>query len=223
MSTPLQLSARKAIIYPESDGQPMVDNTRQFEWITTIKCGLDAQYRDDPNVFVAGDLFWYPVEGDPASRTAPDVMVVFGRPKGHRSSYMQWQEGGITPQVVFEILSPGNRPHEMIRKFRFYDRYGVEEYYTFDPDHIELAGWLREHGQLQEMPNVVGWTSPRLGVRFELESEELRILGPDGRPFETYLQLVERAEHERQRAEQEQKRAERWAAQLRALGVEPEQ
>ncbi|MBI3467013.1 MAG: Uma2 family endonuclease [Planctomycetes bacterium] len=223
MSTPLQVSLRRPIIYPESDGQPMAENTLQFEWITTIKWGLDAQYRDDPNVFVVGDLFWYPVEGDPDIRTAPDVLVVLGRPKGHRGSYQQWLEGGIAPQVIFEVLSPGNRHNEMLRKFRFYDRYGVEEYYIFDPALVALDGWLRQHGQLQEIPNVVGWTSPRLGVRFDLESDDLHIVGRDGRPFETYLQLVERAEQERQRAEQERQRAERLAAQLRALGVEPEQ
>ena len=72
--------------------------------------GLDALFRDDPDVFVAGDLLWYPVEGDPKTRIAPDAMVVFGRPKGYRGSYKQWDEGGIAPQVVFEVLSPGNRP-----------------------------------------------------------------------------------------------------------------
>ena len=29
--------ARKVILYPESDGKPMADNTRQFEWIVLIK------------------------------------------------------------------------------------------------------------------------------------------------------------------------------------------
>lgn len=31
----------------------MSDNTKQFRWITTIQGGLDALFRDDPNVFVA--------------------------------------------------------------------------------------------------------------------------------------------------------------------------
>lgn len=52
-------------------------------------------------------LLWYPVESHPEIRTAPDVLVVFGRPKGHRGSYKQWEEDNIPPQVVFEILSPG--------------------------------------------------------------------------------------------------------------------
>lgn len=67
----------------------MADNTRQFRWIMTIQGGLDALFRDDANVFVAGDLLWYPAEGLPAVRIAPDVMVVFGRPKGDRGSYKQ--------------------------------------------------------------------------------------------------------------------------------------
>lgn len=55
----------RPIIYPTSDGKPMADNTRQFRWIVTIQGGIDALFRDDPNVFVAGDLLWYPVEGKP--------------------------------------------------------------------------------------------------------------------------------------------------------------
>ncbi len=52
------------IIYPSSDGQPMADSTIQYQWITAIKGGCDAIFKDDENVFVAGDLLWYPVEGE---------------------------------------------------------------------------------------------------------------------------------------------------------------
>src|SRR3712207_8484741 len=47
--------SRPETVYPDSDGQPMADNTRQFRWIVTIQGGLDALFRDDPNVFVAGE------------------------------------------------------------------------------------------------------------------------------------------------------------------------
>jgi len=110
------------ITYPQSDGQPMADNTKQFRWIVTIQGGLDALFRENPQVFVAGDLLWYPVEGHPEICMAPDVLVAFGRPKGDRGSYMQWEEGGIAPQVVFEIRSPGNTIAVMTRKFRFAER-----------------------------------------------------------------------------------------------------
>ena len=58
-------------------------------------------------------------------------MVVFGRPNNRRGSYKQWEEEGIAPQVVFEVVSPGNRPEDMDRKLELYDRYGVLENLTF--------------------------------------------------------------------------------------------
>jgi Uma2 family endonuclease len=212
---------RPAIVYPDSDGEPMAENTVQYRWIVTIKEGIDELFADDPNVFVAADLFWYPVEGDPNTRVAPDVLVAFGRPKGDRLLYLQWQEGGTPPQVVFEILSPSNRGRELARKFQFYERFGVEEYYTYDPDTNELAGWRREQGRLVKIPEMNGWTSPRLTVRFELADGTLRIIRPDGRPFLTYEEQARRANEAEQRAEAERQRAERLLARLRELGAEP--
>jgi Uma2 family endonuclease len=49
------------IDYPDSDGNPMSDNTEQYRWIVIIKENLEIMFADDPNVFVAGDLLWYPV------------------------------------------------------------------------------------------------------------------------------------------------------------------
>ena len=237
------------VVYPDSDGKPMADNTRQFTYIVTIQGGIAALFADNPNVFVAGDLLWYPVEGDNKIRAAPDTMVVFGRPPGHRGSYLQWREGNLPPQVVFEVLSPGNTAAEMTRKFRFYEQYGVEEYYLYDPDRGALDGWIRREGRLEDVPAMEGWISPRLRIRFALEGLDLVLYRPDGRRFETFLELeqraeaerqraeaerqraeaerqraeeeYQRAETERQRAETERQRAERLAEQLRALGIEP--
>lgn len=203
------------IHYPDSDGMPMAENTLQFRWITKVVGGLQALFRDNPNVFVAGDLFWYPIEGDNRTRTAPDAMVVLGRPKGDRGSYMQWVEDDIAPQIVFEVLSPGNRFGEMTRKLAFYERFGVEEYYLLNPDPIWLEGWRREGESLREITEMNGWVSPRLGIRFELSESDLQILDPNGHPFEDYLEVVRRAEDERRRAD-------RLAEKLRALGADPE-
>ncbi|HEX9371330.1 MAG TPA: Uma2 family endonuclease [Roseiflexaceae bacterium] len=201
----------------------MADNTWQFRWIVTIQGGLDALFKDDPNVFVAGDLLWYPVEGRPDVRVAPDVMIAFGRPKGDRGSYQQWREGGVAPQVVFEVLSPGNTLVEMLGKLRFYERYRVEEFYIYDPDRGDLSGWIGADAELTTIESMQGWVSPRLGVRFELASGELQIYRPDGRPFETYVDLERSRRIAEQDAEQERQRAERLAAQLRALGIAPEE
>ncbi len=179
------------LIYPETDGEPMAENTLQFEWIVLIKLGLEACFAGRYDVFVAGDLFWYPQEGRPDIRLAPDVLAVIGRPKGHRGSYMQWLEDNIAPQVVFEILSPGNRQAEMARKFEFYQKYGVEEYYIYDPEKNALEGFLRQGGQLAPIPEIRRWISPLLGIRFEWSPETLKLFQPDGEPFLSYLELVD--------------------------------
>jgi len=257
MSTLISTPTRSGVVYPESDGQPIAENTLQFRWIVTVKEGLEAVFRDRQDVFIAGDLFWSPVEGDPKIRVAPDVMIVFGRPKRDRRSYLQWEEGGIAPQVIFEILSPGNRTWEMEQKLLFYERYGVQEYYVYDPEMIELSGWLREKDELREISPINGWTSQLLGIRFVLQLSTLEIFDPENHPFLTYLELVQQrdqiakelgqiakelgqiaeerdqiAEERDQIAEERDQiarqrdaeglRAERLAAQLRALGIEPD-
>ncbi|MBD2015319.1 Uma2 family endonuclease [Microcoleus sp. FACHB-53] len=217
MVTQLQSSAQKDIIYPDSDEQPMADNTQQFELIVWIKENLELLFANDPNVFVAGDLLWYPVEGDNKLRQAPDVMVAVGRAKGYRGSYQQWLEDNIAPQVVFEIWSPGNRPSKMAQKFEFYDRYGVEEYYLYKPDLVDLTGWQRRNSRLELIDPIAGWVSPRLGVRFELSESALQIYRPDSQPFLTYLELARDREQAEARAEQAEARAEQAEAQLQAL------
>jgi len=218
----MSVSANHRIIYPDSDGQPIADNTKQFRWIVLIKENLELLFADRPDVFVAGDLLWYPVQGHPEIRVAPDAMVVFGRPKGDRGSYRQWEEENVVPQVVFEILSPGNRVKEMTRKLQFYERYGVEEYYIYDPDDNELEGLQRKEGNLQLVEEINGWVSPKLGIKFVLSAETLEIYRPDGRKFLSSLELEQQRQQATQRAEQESQRVQRLAAQLRALGIDPE-
>ena len=235
-----------SIIYPTSDGKPMADNTLQWDWIVLIKNGLETLFAQRDDVFIASDLLWYPVEGNPRISTAPDVMAVFGRPKGVRGSYMQWKEGGLPFQVVFEILSPSNSGSEMARKIEFYRRYGVLEYYLYDPGDLRkelrktrLTGWRRDDvvEEFVEIEEMDGWCSPLLGITFRHDPKsELQLFFPDGRPFETLAELTERAEENARRAEENARRAEENArlaqqnadrvaqllAQLRAAGIKPE-
>ncbi|MEY2977425.1 MAG: Uma2 family endonuclease [Prochlorotrichaceae cyanobacterium] len=222
MVAQIPTSTQSTITYPDSDGQPMADNTKQFRWITVIHHNLAWLFDDDPLVFVAGDLLWYPVEGNNKIRQAPDVMVVFGVPKGDRGSYQQWKEGNITPQVVFEILSPGNTLLEMSRKQVFYDRYGVEEYYIYDPDRNDLMGWQRRETALAVIEEMAGWVSPRLGIQFNPQEPELELLRPDGTPFVSYRELNQQLETMEQQLEAERQRSDRLAQRLRELGLDPE-
>ena len=228
-----QSSTLTDVFYPESDGQPMADNTKQYQWIVVIKENLEILLEKNLDAFIAGDLLWYPIEGDNVTRLAPDVMVVLGRPKGDRGSYQQWKERNIAPQVVFEIMSPNNTQREMQNKRSFYEQHGVEEFYIYDPDRLRVSGYIRQGGELLAIVNMEGWISPSLNIRFSKLNGELEIFYPDGRRFLTTLELNRRAvtaEEERDRLEEERDRLaqraieaeqerDRLMEQLRSLGI----
>ncbi|MDY7012012.1 MAG: Uma2 family endonuclease [Cyanobacteriota bacterium] len=219
----VQTSLSPQILYPDSDGKPMADNTEQYEWIARLVTNLKHLLKEQ-EAFVAGDLLWYPVEVEepPAPRQAPDVMVALGRPPGYRGSYKQWEEENIAPQVVFEILSPSNTRREMAEKQKFYEDYGVLEAYYYDPQRQDFWGFVRE--QSDDIFTLVTalylpWTSPLLQIQFELFEAGLAVFYPDGEPFvEPELGLLERdaarAERDRALLEEEQARAERDRALL---------
>ena len=237
MTATIPTKTSPQIIYPDNDGKPMSDNTKQFELIVTIQGGIDALYKENENVFVAGDLLWYPVEGDNKTRVAPGTMVVFGRPKGYRDCYKQWVEDNIAPQVVFEILSRRNRIKAMFKLFHFSDCYGVEEYYAYCPEGNELIGWLRSDGKLNYIELMEGWVSPRLQVRFQTASGDLEIYRPDGQKFLSYVELSrqqelaqqqmeltqQQMELTQQQMELTQQKADRLSDKLREMGINPDE
>jgi Uma2 family endonuclease len=201
------------VIYPTSDGQRMSEHTAQYHWIVLLKENLEVGLAD----FVAADLLWYPVEGDAKTRVAPDVMVALGRPKGERGSYRQWEEGAVAPQVVFEVLSPGNSAREMNEKRRFYEKHGVCEYYVVDPDleapeQAILEVWVRQEGRLRLADFEGSWTSPLLGVRFARSEGRLTVSHADGQPFLTTAQRKAQADAEIARLRDK----------LQAMGIDPD-
>lgn len=187
------------IIYPSSDGKRIAGNMTQSRWIMFLYENLNALVAADPNTFVAADSLWFPVEGDGNAVMAPDVYVVFGRPKGDRPSYRQWEEGGVPVTVAFEILSPSNGHFEMADRLAFYDEHQVEEYYVYDPYSHRLLVYQRGQATLRRRMPPHGFVSPRLGIRFELPPDaEMVIRYPDGRPFVHLAEERKRADHEHQ-------------------------
>ncbi|MEM8640101.1 MAG: Uma2 family endonuclease [Cyanobacteria bacterium P01_G01_bin.54] len=235
------------ILYPDSDGKPLADNTEQYEWIVRLATNLKHLLKDEI-AFVAGDLQWYPVEVEerPTPCQAPDVMVVLGRFPGYRGRYQQWKEENIPPQVVFEVLSPSNTRQEMSQKQKFYEDHGVLEAYYYDPKRRDFWGYVRS--TLDEVPTLITalylpWVSPLLQIRFELSEDGLQIFYPNGEPFqEPEMGLLERdrarlaqqqalqerdqalvreeqVQAERDQAQQERDRA---FAKLKELGIDPD-
>jgi Uma2 family endonuclease len=190
--------------------------------------GIMDIFANDPNIFIGSDLLWYPVEGDPKTVIAPDVMVVFGRPAGDRGSYKQWEEEHIPPQVVFEILSDSNTVEEMRDKFDFYVEHGVLEYYEFDPDRKVLRGWSAKRTDLSRIWTIHdGWTSPRLGIHFKMTEGELIVTKPNGERFPSPAEInqqrrdaLREAKEAREREQLATQRAEQAQAEVQRMADE---
>src|SRR5262249_40877140 len=100
--------------YPCSDGQPLADNSRQLRWIVLLYCNLCWLFRDRQDVAVHANLLWYVEEDDPTERQAPDVLVIFDRPRRDREPYRQWEEDGVPVTVMSS--SPGHARHRPGRR-----------------------------------------------------------------------------------------------------------
>lgn len=225
---------RPAVDYPECDGNLMSDNTTHGDAIEYFHGVVSSVVADDDNAFAAADHLWYYREGDPMARVAPDVYVVFGRPKGHRGRYLQWEEKGLAPHVVFEVVSPRNRASTNNKLF-LYDELGVEEYYVYDPgydrrgrlkvENRALRGFRRNAaGRAEIVENAIGSSSGRLGIRFDWDEEGLLLLlRSDGSAFPRYTAALAQATAAEGQTRAAEARAASLQAQLdrlRKLGVD---
>lgn len=172
---------RPPVIYPYSDGEPMAETDTHINQLIYLREALSDYYRDDPNVYVAGNLFVYYQEGDPTRVVAPDVFVVKGVPKRDRRTFQVWREGK-GPDVVFELTSRSTRRDDLGLKKGVYEVLGAKEYFIFDPlgEYLDprLVGFrLAEWGyhRIEEDPLV----SRVLGLELWPEGEMLRLVDPE--------------------------------------------
>ena len=115
-------------------------DANQSRWTAAIDGALNALVGDDANTIVLSGIAWNPIIAEPDICATPTTMVIFGRPKGTRAEYNQWQENDIAPQVVFEVLTDTTDRKRLMELFEFYDQYGVEEYYLYNPERGRLQG-----------------------------------------------------------------------------------
>jgi Uma2 family endonuclease len=166
-----------------------------------------------------------------------------------RLSYLLWEEE-VMPIFVLEVVSskPGG---EYTTKLQEYAQMGVLYYIIYNPKRRRKAR-LEIHklanGRVYELQNANPLWMPEIGLGIgserasydDLTREWLYWYDENDKRYPTPYEQIELAnqaieqerqradnadraiEQERQQTEQERQRAERLAAQLRALGVEPE-
>lgn len=195
------------------------------EMVDTIDA-LKDRYRDASDTYVAGNLFIYYQEGNPAARFAPDVFVVFGVPKKKRRIYKLWEEKRA-PAFVLELTSRATRREDRGPKKEFCAKLGVQEYFMFDPeaDYLKppLQGFRLAKGRYEPIPADAngGLRSEALGLMLTREGMRLRLVDlatgqPLLRPDEVRLARRE-AQAQVAAAEMRAEAAEAELARLRAL------
>jgi Uma2 family endonuclease len=180
-----------------------------------LREALRDHFRDDPQMYVAGNMLLYYEEGNPAACVAPDVFVVQGVAKGERRTYRLWEEGQ-PPTVVFEITSRGSRLEDLGTMRAVYAMLGVQEYFLYDPlgEYLRppLQGYGLQEGEYQRIPPRAegGLTSQALGLELRVEDGRLRLINPaTGERLLTpaEAQAARRAEAAAHRAEAAARRA----------------
>src|SRR5215813_10588526 len=173
----------KPIYYPESDGKPMGETDVHIDALIYLREALRDHFRDAPQIYVAGNMFLYYEEGNPAACVSPDVFVVQGVDKHARRTYRLWEEGQ-SPAVVFEITSRGTRLEDLGTKRAVYAMLGVQEYFVYDPlgEYLRppLQGYRLHEGEYQRMPagSVGELNSLALRLDLRLEDGQLRVVNP---------------------------------------------
>ena len=235
-----QATTQPAIIYPETDDQPMPDAEYQSLIFRKALTPLENHFRKVPGARVNGNTFLYYVEGDPKQSVSPDCYVVFGiTPEAIHSlsqegnnTYLLW-EVGKPPDFVMEIASHSTRNADLVSKRVLYASLGIPEYWRYDQTGGDfygdpLVGEILVDGEYQRIPlrededGRVWARSDVLNLDLYWDDGDLRYWDPVAEKwllnyeeeYDARLAAEERAEVAEERSAQE--RAGRLAAESRA-------
>ena len=236
------------VIFPPSDlysDEPQLESYFHLQqMLLLLKC-LDWWWRHRNDFFSAGNLtiYYSPRQRKSEDFRGPDFFVVLGTERKPRKSWVVWHEDGKYPNIIVEILSSSTAATDRgLKKQIYQDTFRTPDYFWFDPDTLEFAGFHLLDGEYQPLEfNSQGllW-SQQLQLYLGIYQRQLRFFTAEGELVPTPEEVAEqeiqraeqeaqraeqeaqRAEQEAQRAEQEAQRAERLAAKLRELNIDPD-
>ncbi|GHN00114.1 restriction endonuclease [Cytophagales bacterium WSM2-2] len=84
----------------------------------------------------------FDIKLDKANVVQPDIAVIL---KSNPHQIIEGRYSGV-PDLVIEVLSAGNRNHDLVIKKELYERFGVKEYWIVDPEtNLALVFSLHEN------------------------------------------------------------------------------
>jgi Uma2 family endonuclease len=218
------------VFYPSSDGEPVAE-TYAHLYVLLVTLEVLRQYLEGQQATVLANQFLYYAQGFPKLRVAPDVMVIFNVSPGGRDHYKTWEEGEV-PAVIFEMTSQGTKSQDQVFKKTLYEQMGVQEYWLFDPrgEYLEtqLQGYRLRRDAYEPITDS---RSEPLKLRLQVEGQLIGFYREDtgekllipGELAQALKQEAIARQQAEQRAEQAELQVEQLKAQLRALGVNPDQ
>lgn len=208
------------VIFPPSDlysdEPPLETYLHLQQMLLLIKC-LDWWWRDRNDFFSTGNLsiYYSPRQRKSEDFRGPDFFVVLGTERKPRKSWLVWEEDGKYPNVIVEILSPKTAATDKDLKKQIYqDTFRTPDYFWFDPNSLEFAGFHLVDGEYQPLePNEQGWLwSQQLQLYLGIYQQQLRFFTAEEAlvptPEEVALQATQKAD--------------RLAAKLRELNIDPD-
>lgn len=242
---PILKTISEDITFPPGDlwsDEPPLESDLHRKQIEILINSLEYWWRERQDFYASGNLtiYYSPNQLKSEYFRGPDFFVVLGAERKDRRSWAVWQENGKYPNVIVEILSDSTAGTDRgLKKEIYQDTFRTPDYFWFDPNTLEFAGFHLMEGQYQALtPTSQGWLwSRQLGLYLGIYEGKLRFFTTDGQLVpQAEEQERQRAEQERQRAEQERQRAEterqraeraeqeieRLRSQLRAMGADNE-
>lgn len=89
----------------------------------------------------------------------PDIIIVL-----NEQSDIINKKGHIhgVPAILIEILSEGNKNHDLIQKKDLYERFGVREYHIVDPETKLVMTFELINGKFEKTKEIIGTLSSEL-------------------------------------------------------------
>ncbi|WP_231511063.1 Uma2 family endonuclease [Chondromyces apiculatus] len=142
---------------------------------------LQLAWADRDDFYVGGNMAIYFSELQVKKNDfrGPDVFVVLDTAKREHRSWVVWQEGGRTPDVVIELLSESTEKVDRGDKMRIYARLlRVPNYYLFDPLTGLLEGYALDvaigaYARMEPDPSG-DFSCPPLGLQVGVRQAELK-------------------------------------------------
>ena len=222
------------VIFPPGNlysDEPPLETDLHRDQIDLLIRLLRWAWKERQDFYVSGNttVYYSPDQVKSRDFRGPDFYVVLGAENRPRRSWVLWEEDGVYPHVIVELLSDSTASVDRGAKKQLYQNtFRTPEYFWFDPHSLEFEGFVLMAGLYEAIaPNEQGWRwSQQLQLFLGIYEGQLRFFTPEGElvptPEESSDAERQRAEAERQRAEAERQQKERLAAKLRELGVDPD-